>query len=306
MPDSLELLLDTMCNTFGAIMFIAIALVIISKVTTKMIREMKPQEITEEYLEQLRRQIRALEEELLVEEQKMAEKALAALALPKEKREKVEELLASKAENQRLVLDLSQQVDAKMRELSELERARNESENTRNEVRQLEVETTEKERALAQMILANQQRKKELERRIEQAQKEQASLGKALENASPTTLTFSMELDVKGEREYCICLRNGRLYREESGEVEVVRDDDEHGHFSFNGGGHPMSGNMEGEIRRLLGGVSQKWFVNIFCDQASYDVLVALRKYLRSRKIRVHFCYTDSWSFGYGDVKASY
>ena len=34
LPDSLELLLDTMCNTFGAIMFIAISLVIISQITT--------------------------------------------------------------------------------------------------------------------------------------------------------------------------------------------------------------------------------------------------------------------------------
>ena len=111
MPDSLELLLDTMCNTFGAIMFIAISLVIISQISTKMVRDMKPPEVTEEYLEQMRQRMRALEDELAEEEQKMAEKALAALAMPAEKKEKVERLLAAKAENQRLILDLSRQME---------------------------------------------------------------------------------------------------------------------------------------------------------------------------------------------------
>ena len=48
LPDSLELLLDTMCNTFGAIMFIAISIVVISQLSTKAIKEKVPVEITEE------------------------------------------------------------------------------------------------------------------------------------------------------------------------------------------------------------------------------------------------------------------
>ncbi len=307
LPESLELLLDTMCNTFGAIMFIAISLVIISQVTTKMIRDMQPQEVTEEYLEQMRQRIRALETAVIEEEQKAAEKALAALAMPKEKREKIEKLQAARAENQRLILAISHQVDEKTRMQNELEKTRNEVENTRNEAAQVEVETTQKERALAQMILANQQRKEEMQRRIEQAQKEQANLKKTLENTSPQTLTFSMQVSTSGERQYAICLKNRRLYRVDSGEVEAIRDNEHYGHFSFNGSGHSISENAEGEVRRLLGGVSQGRFVTIWADQASYDVLVILRKYFRSRKIKVNFFYTDDWQCGFGsDNKASY
>ena len=65
LPDSLELLLDTMCNTFGAIMFIAISIVVISQLSTKAIKEKAPVEITEEYLEELREKVRELEEELV-------------------------------------------------------------------------------------------------------------------------------------------------------------------------------------------------------------------------------------------------
>ena len=305
MPDSLELLLDTMCNTFGAIMFIAISLVIISQISTKMVRDMKPPEITEEYLEQMRQRIRALEEELSEEEQKMAEKALAALSMPAEKKEKVERLLAVKAKNQRLILDLSRQLDEKTKTQNELETAKNVLEDTKTEAKQLEVETTQKERALAQMLLANQQKREELERRIEQTRQEQASLDRKLKNTSPQTLTFAMEVSTAGQREYLVCLRNGRLYKEEADEVEAVRDNETGGHFSFKGSGHPMSGNVEGELRRLLGGVSQGRFVNVFCDQASYDILVAMRKYLRSRKIKMAFFYTNDWKYSYGDVKAS-
>ena len=37
LPDSLELLLDTMCNTFGGIMFIAISLILVSQMVSKKI-----------------------------------------------------------------------------------------------------------------------------------------------------------------------------------------------------------------------------------------------------------------------------
>ena len=305
LPDSLELLLDTMCNTFGAIMFIAMSLVVISQVTTKMVRDMRSPEVTEEYLEQMRQKMRALEEELAEEERMMAEKALAALGMPKEKKEKVEKLLAAKAENQRLILDLSRQLDEKMKMESELNNAKQDVENAKGEMARLEVETTLKERALAQELQENRRRKEELERQIEEARKEVADEKRTLENTSGQTLTFSMEVSTAGERQYTICLRNGRLFREAAGEIEAVRDSGTSGHFAFSGTGHPISG--EGEIRQLLGGVGQGRFVTVFCDKASYDELVALRKYFRSRKIKMNFNYTDNWGFSFGgDIKASY
>ena len=307
MPDSLELLLDTMCNTFGAIMFIAISLVVISQVTTRIIRDMKPPEITEEYLEQMRRTIHELEETVDEEERKMAERALVALGMPKQKKEKVERLLARKATSQRLILDLSRQANEKSKMNQEAENARRKLEDTKEDVKAMEVETTQKERALAQMLLNKQQKKKNLEMRIEQAEGMVTKQENQLKNMSPQTLTFSMDVSVGSAKQYCICLKNGRLYREESGEVTGVREDDYGGHFSFKGNGHLVSGNTEALFRSLLGTVNYGRYAIVFCDQASYDALVALRKYLRNRKVKMKFIHTEEFRFGYGgNIKASY
>lgn len=54
---SLELLLDTMCNTFGGVMFIAISLVIIASFIPKIIKETTPEEITQEQLKKIEGEI---------------------------------------------------------------------------------------------------------------------------------------------------------------------------------------------------------------------------------------------------------
>jgi hypothetical protein len=64
LPESLELLLDTMCNTFGGIMFIALALIIIYQLVTKQLKEMTPEEIDRKRIEQLNASIKELETEV--------------------------------------------------------------------------------------------------------------------------------------------------------------------------------------------------------------------------------------------------
>ena len=307
LPDSLELLLDTMCNTFGAIMFIAISLVIISQITTKLVREMQPQEVTEEYLEQLRRKVLDLQNEVAEEERKMAARALAVLGMPKEKKEKVERLLAAKSDNQRLVLELAQQHNAEESLTSDKEKLADEKEKLNESIHQIEVETTQKEHILKQTLQMNQQKKEELEKSIADKTSENSNLESRLEHTPKQTLTFSMEVDTGSARQYTICLKNGRLFREELGEVVAVRDVGNSGHFAFKGAGNVISGNENVALNNLLGGIRQDRFVSIFSDQASYDSLVVLRKYLRSRRLKVNFNHTENYviSFG-GGVKASY
>ena len=48
LPDSLELLLDTMCNTFGGIMFIAISLVVLSQLVTQQQKAMSEEDISKQ------------------------------------------------------------------------------------------------------------------------------------------------------------------------------------------------------------------------------------------------------------------
>jgi len=308
LPASLELLLDTMCNTFGAIMFIAISLVIISQVTTKLVRDKEPIKITEEYLEQLRGRVKALEDELVQEEKKMAEKALAAIGMPKDKKEKVEELLALRAENQRLVLDLSRQKD-------ELKNAKLESlqmeadlEAAKSDIQLIVLETSQKESLFERMLLERDQRKNRLQNQLEQAEKDSRTLADKANATRGQTLTFSMEVSTTGEKDYTVCLKNERMYSEGLGEIIQVRDSDTNGHFSFSGNGHAVKGVAnDAFFAPLLKGLTRQNFVTIWCDRASYPILVELRKHLRKREIKVRFFWTEEFKFVYsGGANASY
>ena len=62
--DSLELLLDTMCNTFGGVMFIAIALVIISTFIPKVIKEIDDEAPSEQRIKELQSKIESLHRQL--------------------------------------------------------------------------------------------------------------------------------------------------------------------------------------------------------------------------------------------------
>ncbi|MBN1863716.1 MAG: hypothetical protein JW808_02320 [Victivallales bacterium] len=62
--DSLDLLLDTMCNTFGGVMFIAIALVVISFFIPKIVVDVDPAEQDQEKIAELQAQIALCQEEL--------------------------------------------------------------------------------------------------------------------------------------------------------------------------------------------------------------------------------------------------
>ena len=309
LPDSLELLLDTMCNTFGAIMFIAISIVVISQLSTKAIKEKAPVEITEEYLEELREKVRKLEEELEEEERKMNERALEALGMPKEKKEKVEQLLTLKNESRKLVLDSAEQRREMEQRTAEMEKIENRIDEVNSEIQQIKDEIVQKKRLLAQMKQARDLRKKELQRQIAMLEVNLKSLEKeAEEKKSERTLRFSMEVSTAGERDYTVCLKNGRLYSDGKNEILPVRDDDESGHFSLIGNGYVISDNTDNAFSHLLTGISQRNFVSIWCDQKSYPILVNLRQYLRKKKIKVRFIYTEDFKFYYtqGSVNASY
>ena len=306
LPESLELLLDTMCNTFGAIMFIAISLVVISQIVTKIVLEKQPQKINEAILEKMRNEVCTLEKSIVDLENEQAKKALITLGLPKDKRDVAEKLLALKTENQKSILELKEQQFAQKVEGKKLEELQLETMSNKAEVRQIEIECKEKERALAQMLLSQQQNKEELSMNIEQVQQEITALNKHAAKKPPVMLTFSMEEDTSGLEQYVICLKKGRLYREKKGEVIGVRDTMYEGHLRFKGQGNRFSEEDSQELARLLSGLTRNHFANVFCDEASYASLVALRKFIRSQGIKMHIIQTEEFVFALGEVKASY
>ena len=64
LPDSLELLLDTMCNTFGGVMFITLSLALLLFLSNKLVNENAVKEIDPDELQRVRQETARLEEEI--------------------------------------------------------------------------------------------------------------------------------------------------------------------------------------------------------------------------------------------------
>lgn len=64
LPDSLELLLDTMCNTFGGVMFITLSLALLLCLSNKLVNENSVQEPDPDELQRVRQETARLEEEI--------------------------------------------------------------------------------------------------------------------------------------------------------------------------------------------------------------------------------------------------
>ena len=305
LPDSLELLLDTMCNTFGAIMFIAISLVIISQFSIKAVKAKKPLDINEEHLGKMRRQVRDLNQTLAEEEQKRAARALAAMGMPESKRNIVDKLLGAKQQNQNLLMDLAQQ-RAEMDKLEgEAEKSRQALLDLQADKQQLEQELEQVKRTHQQLTENQQARRKDLEKQIGEQQQELETLQKKLDKTKGTTLAFSMETSSGDLSQYVVCLKNGLLYREKRKEVRVMRLGNV-GKLVFEKG-NVIPRDAEPTLRRLLGEVDKSNFLTVFCDRRSYWILVETRKYMRQRGIKMNFNYTEEFviSFG-GEIKTSF
>ena len=93
LPESLELLLDTMCNTFGGIMFIALSLIIISQIVSKNLNETSPEKRDKETIERLERSIAALQQEISDLKLARTEDSFGELSLSGEQKEYIRKIM---------------------------------------------------------------------------------------------------------------------------------------------------------------------------------------------------------------------
>ena len=308
LPDSLELLLDTMCNTFGAIMFIAISLVVISQMTTKVIKDKKPPEITEDQMNRMREKVDALVKEVREAEVTQAKNALSASGMSASKKDKIGRLLDLKSKNQGGLLDNARQRAQNAANASKLDSENQKLAGMQSEGNILASEVASAKKSVEQMKNAIQDKRKDLENQRRQLANMVDELNGKKANMPKQTLTFSMETEITSEKQYVICLKNRRLYRMDSNEVTAIQDSEHTGHFSFSGSsGNVVSSNASGRVARLLAGVNRNRYVTVFCDSQSYPILVEIRKFSRNRGVKMSFIHTEDFSFYMGGkAKASY
>ncbi|MBR6471305.1 MAG: hypothetical protein IKS83_05880 [Victivallales bacterium] len=289
-PSSLELLLDTMCNTFGGIMFIAIALVIVTQFASKSVLDSMKKMPTPEEKAALLEQLETAREEWRETERQQRNAQLAKMGIRPAEMEVIRRILETR---EKLLTAMGEEENAEQRYQKARERNRR--------LEDQEMAYKEDEQEMRDRLLAIQTDVQAMERRLNAATAEKERLQRELEDweqrladTKPAqTITFSMERERLGGDETMVFLRRNRLYlrmdtteRELGGrEVEIM--------FPGKGRGTSLA-----DCNAILDGL-HGGFVHIWVDDQSFDALVAVRAFLRGRGVPVSWAYTEDFRFFY-------
>lgn len=291
LPESLELLLDTMCNTFGGIMFIAISLIVISQLVAKAQQNMTPEEINESNLARMERQIDALQQELLALQKQQLEAEMQVEQPSPEKQEVIQELFAVRERNLQLQNDLERLKIKIEAEQERLKRLKSEADKTDQELVAKKQELKEKKQKIAA-------KKQELETEI-------AQLEEALGNLQPKELRFSKEVETN-LRPYWVLLKENRLYRwgtdENPRTDEVIQQRFGNQFQLIPTKGTTLGENPEAELDFLFSGIDKKVnFISLAIDHHSFAALLATKQYLRNKGFLVSWDVNPGFNFIYSN-----
>ena len=288
LPDSLELLLDTMCNTFGGVMFIAISLLVISSLASKVA------EITDPTENDLRR-IEAVEEHIASLRQELA-------ALEAEQQTILQQMPARTPEQSALVAELQQLTQT----LTRLQRETNDLQ-TSNRALERRIKLTQiaqqkETRLLSEESLDNQKRQKELHNELLKLERENQRLKNAIQNRRPRQLTFSYE-DATSLAPYWMLMCDNTLYRigpmneREYPIPDVVQTTAANGTlFAYTPrSGFKVGARPTGELEYIFREINPKrYFIDVFLSPESFDTFIALKEYLREHAFQVNWHFTNN------------
>ncbi|MBQ4480336.1 MAG: hypothetical protein II943_06830 [Victivallales bacterium] len=289
LPSSLELLLDTMCNTFGGIMFIAIALVIVTQFASKSVMESITKLPTPEEKEALRRQLAELQLEVHEVEQKRINAQMDRMGFEPEAVAVV-----------RQILETREELQAAMEEELEAKQLLQDAQEEQNKLDDQAVANQEELKVLQEEQLEAMEQLRREERILEMAKAEMKELQQAcqdlkkkLASTKPAqTITFSMEIDRSPVDEMTIFINHGRFYTASDVSTEELGGDQFRVRFPA-GRGHGASAD---EISRVFSSKSSGT-VHIWVGDQSFNTLVEVRNFLRGKKIPVSWEYCSEFTF---------
>ena len=285
LPDSLELLLDTMCNTFGGVMFITISMVLMVSAVSRMLSEASPQELDRQVLEEERRRIAALEQEIGRMETRLRLSDSHVVRDDANSREEAD--LLRKALREAAALESEAAGKQSQLEALEQEISRQRERNAAG-AEQLQEEEQRIEAALREEH--SQRERRILER--EELKKEEAAL-------RPRRIRFAKS-EPTDLQPYTIILSGNALHRLGPGglscrEVEVRREGNLLTLIPRNG--VPVSGDIgSAEFSRLFADVDRgRYFVRCFVDPDSFEVFAGLRRRFRENGFRLDWIITEEF-----------
>lgn len=300
LPDSLELLLDTMCNTFGGIMFIAISLIILSQVAVSYRKKESPHEIQKQVFFECMKKNNQLRQAICLLEKKVMDQEALLNGSPEKKevfllyRRKKSELI----ENTRILDSLDSQNKAEKIRLNRRTAAAEETK------RKLQSEILQNEKILSEKI-----------KKIETLENEIRILAEQLENWKPKTLRFAKEEET-ALSPYWVLLKENRLYRfgiqtdPLKGEVYARDSLDGRRVKLIPERGSDIKGNDVEMLEYLFKPVRKdRHFVSLVSDKKSHSALLVVRQFLREKGIQVDWKINPDFEFYYSTSvrnKASY
>lgn len=285
LPESLELLLDTMCNTFGGIMFIAISLIIISQLVTKMQKNMTQDEINKKVMEQMQHKMEQLEKEIVKEKNNLLEREKDTVPVSAEAKKLIQQITPLMKKNYVHEARLDQLKtnvftnDLIHRRFSE-----------EAQKRKAEFEETKKIQEEKKEALVKKQ--KDLEEMIKESEKEIAE-------TKPLNLRFSHET-VTTLEPFWIYIKDNKLYSDD--DVIPVELGDNYLTLKFKSG-LSLGEEPETDIKYLLRDCkSSQNFVKIASDCNSASTLIYLKQYLRKHRYKVSWSINQHFIFIYSSI----
>lgn len=281
LPESLELLLDTMCNTFGGVMFIAISMVVTLMISRQLLTPERQREAEERRLEACRRENARLREQVAA-----GEKHLFRL------RQEAGKITAPAAESElpAVVARLEQELRGLSRQLERLADA----------VRALEARTARSKRdnALRAEKLENSslelvRRKAALEAENRRLVQELDALRAALAKIPVKQINFARN-ERTNKQPYLVIVRDNWLYRvgapplQSTPEVAVRRDGNAILLTPLRG--EALVAADRGTFTRLCRDFSEdSHFLWIMVDRGSLGAFVPFRRLLRDMGCQVYW-----------------
>ena len=286
--DSLELLLDTMCNTFGGIIFLAFS-VSLMLFSSKQFQETQPAEIVNEAehtalqqeVQENRNKVKKLES-MNQQQARQFKKMKSASQLNQDGVKKLEKTLRK----------TNTEIDTLAKENKELEQKIKDDKQQIKDVKKT-----------VQNIHRTIDYLKEKERKLEEEVAELKEKMPPKEKISFTRVTKTSLTP------YWIFIDNGKIYP-----LGTSATDNEYVGTTVSGKviritlkrGIPISKPVSGELISYISGINRYYyFCKFVIKPDSFQDFVVLRRYLRSMKYNVNFTVTTDFTLYYGGNKAN-
>lgn len=288
LPESLELLLDTMCNTFGGIIFIAISLIVMSQLVSKTVQKASTEELSGQIENRLKIRIRILQQEISALKNRIEAESLKRFPVTDEKKELIRKLreIRKTARNLRGQIEETDMKTAFLRE----------------KLKRLQKEIRSDEKHLQEKESEYVYKRSELNKIQKMYKKQLDSLKNQLEKIQPRTFRFAADENTF-QRPYFVLVYSGKIYRFGDSrsplaeEVKFVRMGDSNVQLiPLKGTG--LSATPEMELNHLFYTVdSKEYFIYLSTDLNSYSTLLTARRYFREKGYKVHWEINPEFKF---------